>query len=207
MKGWHYISEYIKLSSPWRTSDPIRLIAAGGACAVLLLRNRDRTRNIDFYTPNPSHLEEIHRAKRAAEINADMQDMPLDWLRSAKMISYVENNDGCEHLFANSVSLKEFLFRSEVLEVFAADWRYQLVGKMNRAVQERYNGSESSTRAGDDLSDAIAIIRLMVSRNGGRPIPRQSLITWYFYGPGLEESDIDWINEEYQANYGVVGIT
>jgi len=91
--------------------------------------------------------------------------------------------------------------------VYAADWRYQLVGKIVRAYQiSQLSGThQAEERTGKDLSDAVSIMRHLISRHG-RPLLKVELLTWYADGPTLEDAEIAYVNTEYKHLNGMVGI-
>jgi len=108
------------------------------------------------------------------------------------MIAFVMNVPGCENLYQNSIDAGVVLFKSDSLEVYAADWRYQLVGKIVRGYQlSTMNETvQAQDRLGKDLADAVSILHLLVSERGGKPLQKTEMMTWYGDGPTLEDAEI-----------------
>jgi len=156
--GFSLLAEYIRRAAPWRAThcEPIKIIVAGGACSVLWLKNRQQTQDIDFFHPDADILREVLEAKRLATLSdRRLQSLPHDWI-NANMMAYVNNYDQCDQLYENSIRMGDLLLKSSVLEVYVADWRYQLVGKITRAGEDRDNNYLHGLKR--DLDDAVEIL-------------------------------------------------
>ena len=202
MIGLEHISTYLGKMQVGMTT---HIVCSGGACSVIYLKNRSTTHDIDFFTPNVEVIEAVMEAKEKAP-DYIKDTWPSDWI-NAEMIAFVSNRPGCETLYQNSIDCEVILFKSDSLVVYAADWRYQLVGKIVRAYQiSQLSGThQAEERTGKDLSDAVSIMRHLISRHG-RPLLKVELLTWYADGPTLEDAEIAYVNTEYKHLNGMVGI-
>lgn len=132
-------------------------------------------------------------------------------LCNSEMLAFVNNRDGCENLYEESIQEGVLMFASDALEVYAADWRYQLVGKMARAnenkllLEEGEGHYDATHREGKDLTDALSILHELIKKNGG-PLKKTEIRTWYSSGPALDDTEIGYVNEEYVKKHGVAGI-
>lgn len=192
------------------------------------MKNRTKTEDIDYFgdentiravstyhdnvslNPDVSKVLQISGAKYDAEkLNETPQHWPPNWI-NCEMIAHILNLEGCENLYQTSIAEGIKMFESKSLEVYAADWKYQLVGKIvrahdNKVVYDTERRYFNESRDGKDLADAVAILRLMVKKNG-RPLRLTDLRTWYYYGPGLKDDAIAYVNAEYQKKYDALGI-
>ena len=180
-------------------------MCSGGACSVILLKNRSATHDIDFFSTNPEVIEAVMEAKNSAP-NSIKNEWPSDWI-NAEMIGFVSNQAGCETLYQDSIDANVILFQSESLVVYAADWRFQLAGKIARAYQMSQLSTtvQAQEREGKDLSDAVSILHLLISQRD-QLLSKADLLTWYADGPALEDAEIEYVNAEYRRLYGSDGI-
>ncbi|KAG7447228.1 uncharacterized protein BT62DRAFT_919170 [Guyanagaster necrorhizus] len=110
---------------------------------------------------------------------------PVNWI-NAEMVAYVLNNEGCEHLFQNSVAKGIMLYSSGNFKVYAADWRFQLVGKIRRAY-DAYLDHEPSPK---DLYDAVDILHILNVKDG-RNQRSSDMKKWYYYGYRMGSKEVD----------------
>lgn len=215
--GFKYLSKYLRINNPRLIGSPLTIIVSGGTCSVLYLRNRcvlggcssiqhltwrrSSTFDIDFFAHTADELREVLAAKRGAA--NDMRAYHTNWL-SAQMVSYIVDNPACDKLYDESVAQNAVLYQSDVLRVLAADWRFQLVAKIARA-HERGQLPEH-LQFGKDMADAVSILRVLVSQNGGAPIAADAIRTWYAFGPKLADEEIVSADAAYVAVYGEPGI-
>ncbi|KAF9462697.1 hypothetical protein BDZ94DRAFT_1309405 [Collybia nuda] len=173
---------------------------SGGATSVIILGNRTSTKDVDFISSRPEEFNEICDAKY--EATQELKTYPGDWLNS-DMIAYVHGEPDCDKLFENSVNMGEIMYQSDVIVAYVADWRFQLVGKIQRC----YMVAQSDGSDTRHLSDAIYILILLVTRNGG-PLSIAMIRTWYAIGPLLTMKELTFIDNCYQRHLGVVsGLT
>lgn len=201
LRGFKYLSKYLRINNPRLIGSPLTIIVSGGTCSVLYLRNRSSTFDIDFFAHSADELREVLAAKRGAA--NDMRAYHTNWL-SAQMVSYIVDNPACDKLYDESVAQNAVLYQSDVLRVLAADWRFQLVAKIARA-HERGQLPEH-LQFGKDMADAVSILRVLVSQNGGAPIAADAIRTWYAFGPKLADEEIVSADAAYVAVYGEPGI-
>ncbi|KAH7102935.1 hypothetical protein BKA62DRAFT_655516 [Auriculariales sp. MPI-PUGE-AT-0066] len=199
----HDIIHGLKALSKYIPQDPsykglqIPIVVSGGTCSVLFLKSRKSTLAIDYFTCNPDHIQIIGDAARMAN-RRETARHPYAWM-NPDMLGFVANNEGCETVFDDSVRQGEVLFESPSLVVYAADWRFQLVGKMQRAYADADDEAQQ-----DDLADAVSILHLLVQRRGGDSIAKEELRRWYSYGLSMEEAEFALVATAYKARHGVV---
>ncbi|KAF5325390.1 hypothetical protein D9619_009885 [Psilocybe cf. subviscida] len=169
-----------------REKRQIRIICSGGVCAVAYLRSRATTKDIDFYTPHPDDSREITYARY--ELN--MHDArgraryPDGWI-NCEMGAHINNLKGGEVLFANSVKNGVVLYTGEHLVVYAADWKFQFVGKVKRAFDNlEYAQEVGEIRTLDtdkDFGDALHFLN-QIMRPRNTPLALVDIKNWYNYG-------------------------
>lgn len=183
----------------------IRIICSGGACAVAYLRTRPTTKDIDFYTPSPEDSREITYAR----YELDMYDSrsraryPDGWI-NCEMGAHVNNLRGADVLFANSVKHGPVLFKGEYFVVYAADWKFQFVGKVKRAFDNleyaQEEGKTANLDADKDFKDAIAFLhQILLSRRS--PLTLANIKTWYNYGYFVTHEMVKMVNACYARRY------
>ncbi len=117
------------------------------------------------------------------------------------MVAYVLNNEGCERLFQNSVAQGIMMYSSANFKAYAADWRFQLVGKIRRAY-DAYLDHEPSPK---DLYDAVDILHILNVKDG-RNQRSSDMKKWYYYGYRMGPREVEYINEAYWQKFGRIGI-
>ncbi|KAJ7666679.1 hypothetical protein DFH06DRAFT_1322650 [Mycena polygramma] len=116
------------------------------------------------------------------------------WI-NAEMVAHI-NIPTSDQLLANSIAQNVLIYNSANLQLFAADWRYQIVGKMKRALDYK---------DWKDISDAVDILHELNAGSGGTQ--RLALMKeWYEYGAMLTTEHLDFINKAYRKKYGTLGI-
>lgn len=193
--------------NPNRFTDPISIVVSGGTVSVLILRNRSATKDVDYFNLDHAVISELSAAQAELEDRA-LKGLPRDWI-NAEMIAFVYNNQGCEHLFENSLQQNVVLFQSPTLRAYVADWKYQIVGKITRAYQQMQlfqmftpdvDGLANAISTRElNLMDAVYILRYLVEQRQGEQLNFSEMQTWYFYGPALEPDEIDFVNKAYCA--------
>lgn len=142
-------------------TEPIKIVVTGGALSVIYWKNRDTTKDINFLTEYSDSLEKVMAAKEAAAEGT--RHYPPNWV-NAKMGSFINQVLGCEELVPTSIKTGIMLFSSVTLQVYVADWRYQLVNKIQRAYQlvKLDQESELSAAIERNLDDALSILYLTI---------------------------------------------
>lgn len=166
----------------------------------MLLKNRHLTKDIDFFTPNPDHIEMISGAQHS--LSKDLRARwPKNWI-NAEMTAFILQ-PGCEKVYEHSLQQDCILYQSPVLRVVAADWKYQLVCKIIRAygMRQSANTVQAAERNGKDLDDALAILQFLVSRFQ-HPVQKNDFETeaWY-HGSAISEEEFAFINDAYVARF------
>ncbi|KAK0463094.1 uncharacterized protein EV420DRAFT_1639179 [Desarmillaria tabescens] len=195
LQGFDFISRWLH---EYRPGKEFRIVVSGGTCSVLLLRNRTSTRDIDIYCDDAIQLQDVLAAGRACPNSVHW---PVNWI-NAEMVAYVLNNEGCERLFQNSVAQGIMVYSSGNFKVYAADWRFQLVGKIRRAY-DAYLDHEPSPK---DLYDAVDILHILNVKDG-RNQRSSDMKKWYYYGYRMGPKEVEYINEAYWQKFGRIGIS
>ncbi|KAJ7187156.1 hypothetical protein C8R46DRAFT_1207123 [Mycena filopes] len=190
MKGLNFISEWLDHNKPGET---FQIVVAGGTCSVLLFKNRDKTKDVDIFSPDATVLRDVLQAGRRYTQTGGLSD--ADWI-NAEMIAHISGLRGSDQLLTNSITQNVLLYDSPSLQVFAADWKYQAVGKIKRALD--YKDSK-------DISDAVEIVRRL-NRQSGHLQSLAEMQTWYEYGALLTTKHLEFINAAYNQKYGTLGI-
>ncbi|KAF8957522.1 hypothetical protein BDZ97DRAFT_1762907 [Flammula alnicola] len=224
------LSDKIALNNPARLArggpGPVKIVVSGGACVVVCLQTeREVTKDINFIA-DPDDVtrnakgenvtDEVLTAKYAA--TKELNDYPPEWI-NADLVAHVYNLDGCETLFRDSVQRDQLMFRTPALEVYAADWRYQLVAKIRRAFQEktrldgeprfRYDQAAFNHAVNTEihLHDAVDILRFYIAtRNNGHPLKFSTIRTWYHDGHLVKTVEVEYINYFYRCVCRNLGI-
>ncbi|KAF8889744.1 hypothetical protein CPB84DRAFT_1785313 [Gymnopilus junonius] len=107
----------------------------------------------------------------------------------------------CERLYENSIANGIVLYHSESLVAYAADWKFQVLGKITRAYQMELlkNQVQSKDRGKKDWKDAISLLDVLVKENGG-PLDRDVVRSWY-NGSAIEDVEIDYVNTAFHAQF------
>ncbi len=172
---------------------------SGGTCSVLLLRNRTSTRDIDIYCDDAYFS--CKTSLQPGEPVPNSVHWPVNWI-NAEMVAYVLNNEGCERLFQNSVAQGIMMYSSANFKAYAADWRFQLVGKIRRAY-DAYLDHEPSPK---DLYDAVDILHILNVKDG-RNQRSSDMKKWYYYGYRMGPREVEYINERTGRSLGELGST
>ncbi|KAF8157119.1 hypothetical protein B0H34DRAFT_487541 [Crassisporium funariophilum] len=198
--AFNHISKELEKQVP---DQVVQILVSGGTCSVMYHRNRNSTKDIDFFIPDPTLIEII--AGSQASLPRDLrQRWPENWI-NAEMAGYAMM-PGCEDLYANSIANNVVLYQSDSLVVYAADWKFQLIGKIMRAYQMESlkEHVQSMDRTGKDLKDAISILQILIKENNG-PLDGSVLRSWY-NGSAVEDVEIEFVNKAYRAQFNVDAI-
>ncbi|PPQ69037.1 hypothetical protein CVT26_003746 [Gymnopilus dilepis] len=184
-------------------SQTIRIIVSGGTCSVLYHKNRESTKDIDFFIPDPEVIEAISSCQETLPRHLK-QLWPENWV-NAEMAGFAMMPN-CEGLYENSIANDVVLYRSEALLAYAADWKFQLIGKIMRAYQMALlkDQMQSRDRGKKDLTDAISLLDLLIKENGG-PLDRSAIRSWY-NGSAIEDAEIDYVNAAFQERFRFIPI-
>ncbi|PPQ88421.1 hypothetical protein CVT25_011223 [Psilocybe cyanescens] len=192
-----------ELAGTQASGQAVRILVSGGTCSVMYFGNRDKTKDIDFFIPDPALIEMI--AGSQASLPFDLQKRwPENWI-NAEMAGFAMM-PGCEDLYKNSIANNVVLYQSDTLVAYAADWRFQLIGKITRAYQMELlkEQLQSRDREGKDLKDAVSLLQILITQNNG-PLDRNVVRSWY-NGSALEDVEIEFVNKEYRAKFNVDAI-
>lgn len=176
---------------------PIKLLSAGGFVAVSHLRNRHATEDIDYIIdPNIENLGKIKEKLQKAILTVALKrKISEEWI-NARMEIFAVGGTKLQ-LFQESVEQQVILWRGKNLVIYAVKWEWSLARKLKRIGSERREV---------DVSDAVAILKIMVDKNGG-PLRRETMKGWntIVYTP-IEDSVLDMVAERFSSKYGFPGI-
>ncbi|KAH9487105.1 hypothetical protein JR316_0001173 [Psilocybe cubensis] len=192
-----------ELTDKTTSAQAVNIVVAGGTCSVMYFGNRDKTKDIDFFIPDPELMGIIAGAQ--ATLPPDLrQRWPVNWI-NAEMAGFAMM-PGCEDLYKNSVANNVVLYQSDTLVAYAADWKFQLIGKITRAYQmEQLNEHvQSKDRERKDINDAISLLQILITENNA-PLDRNVIRSWY-NGSALDNVEIEFVNKEYRARFSVDAI-
>ncbi|KAF9484053.1 hypothetical protein BDN70DRAFT_952887 [Pholiota conissans] len=208
INGLRCISDKMKELHPSRHENPVQIIVSGGAVAVLILRIRKATDDVDYFVIDPDNNSALYDAKYAAASDPRLQGYSRKWI-NADMVAHILNHAGCETLFDDSIRMNLLLFQSDFLRVYVADWRFQLVGKIKMAFERRTallieleedpDVLAEALETEVNIIDAAYILNVLIDRtNNGQPLRLSAVITWYYYGALITDEEITHTNSFYQ---------
>lgn len=176
---------------------PIRVLTAGGFLAVTYLKNRDSTGDLD-YLIEPEYVgdQEIQRALDDAVRNVALRLRYNDeWMNDA--MSIFVTRKARQDLFERALRDGVTLFKGEHLEVLAAPIEWALERKLRRI-----HGTSRNRKAESDMSDAVAILKYLRTRNDG-PLDLESIRTMNVNGFDIlpDEGTMQKVADEYRRVY------
>lgn len=176
---------------------PIRVLTAGGFLAVTYLKNRDSTGDLD-YLIEPEYVgdQEIQRALDDAVRNVALRLRYNDeWMNDA--MSIFVTRKARQDLFERALRDGVTLFKGEHLEVLAAPIEWALERKLRRI-----HGTSRDRKAESDMSDAVAILKYLRTRNDG-PLDLESIRTMNVNGFDIlpDEGTMQKVADEYRRVY------
>lgn len=185
-------------SDPWLVAfAPIRVLTAGGFLAVSYLKNRDSTGDLD-YLMDPEYVgdEDIQRALDTAVRNVALRLRYNDeWMNDAMSIFVTKKSR--QVLFERALSDGLTLFKGEHLEVLAAPIEWALERKLRRI-----HGARTDRKVEMDMSDAVAILKHLRTRNNG-PLDLEAIRTMNVNGFDVlpDYRTMQKVAEEYRREY------
>lgn len=176
---------------------PIRVLTAGGFLAVTYLKNRDSTGDLD-YLIEPEYVgdQEIQRALDDAVRNVALRLRYNDeWMNDA--MSIFVTRKARQDLFERALRDGVTLFKGEHLEVLAAPIEWALERKLRRI-----HGTSRDRKAESDMSDAVAILKYLRTRNDG-PLDLESIRTMNVNGFDIlpDDGTMQKVADEYRRVY------
>lgn len=185
-------------SNPWLVAfAPIRILTAGGFLAVSYLKNRDSTGDLD-YLMEPEYVgdEDIQRALDTAVQHVALRLRYNDeWMNDAMSIFVTKKSR--QVLFERALKDGLTLFKGEHLEVLAAPIEWVLERKLRRI-----HGASRDRKAETDMSDAVAILKSLRTRNNG-PLDLESIRTMNANGFDVlpDYGTMQKVADEYRRQY------
>ncbi|KFY02088.1 hypothetical protein V490_00654 [Pseudogymnoascus sp. VKM F-3557] len=140
----------------------VTLVAVGGAVNTILLRTRDTTHDVDFFSSDLSHSDGA-LLQEAARIAQAQSTIPLggDWLNNSTTL-YMGRALQVE-LRDLAIQQNDIVFQSPGLKVLAAPWGYAFCTKVDRM-------SKRSARPYDGTDAAVYLNRFIATQNHNRPV-------------------------------------
>ncbi|EEQ30553.1 hypothetical protein McanMca71_000743 [Microsporum canis] len=150
---------------------PIRLIAAGGFLAVMLLQNRTATGDLD-YLIEPEWATDIDIQKplkdAIVKVSRDL-DYNIEWANED--LSLFVTMDARDYLFSKAKEQNIVLFKGAYLIVLAAPIEWALERKIRRI-----HAADRGRKTKFDLSDCLAMLRYLRGQQNG-PLDREHIRT------------------------------
>ncbi|KAK2811279.1 hypothetical protein FQN49_008471 [Arthroderma sp. PD_2] len=150
---------------------PIRLIAAGGFLAVMLLQNRDATGDLD-YLIDPEWASDVDIQKplkdAIGKVSRDL-DYNIEWANED--LGLFVTKDARHYLFSKAEEQNIVLFKGEYLIVLAAPIEWALERKIRRIY-----AADRGRKTEFDLSDCLAMLRYLRERQNA-PLDREYIRT------------------------------
>lgn len=129
---------------------------------------------------------------------------PDGWI-NCEMGAHVNNLRGGEALFENSVQNGAVLYNGEYLVVYAADWKFQFVGKVKRAFDNLEYAQEDGRiwdlSADKDFVDAVDFLHQILLTHKA-PLVLSDIKTWYNYGYFITAEMAKTVNLFYARRFG-----
>ncbi|TDL27956.1 hypothetical protein BD410DRAFT_894091 [Rickenella mellea] len=195
VKGLRHVSEFIKKNNSKRLTLPINLIVAGGAVSVLVLHNRPATHDVDYWA---SDDDEMLLVEKAGEMTAAQLDYDEAWL-NADMSTFIDCDPAHCDFEKNSIEQNILVFKSDSLRVYVADWKYQLTQKLMRM-------TSTQNPEPKELSDAVAILQMIVQGMDEKALSKESIRAWYPYGYMIKDDTLSAVQEAYMSKFPMAGL-
>ncbi|KAJ5647041.1 hypothetical protein N7490_003413 [Penicillium lividum] len=177
---------------------PIRVITTGGFLAVSFFQNRDSTKDVDYLIDSEYEREKkIRQALDTAILKiSDQLSYNRKWMNN-DMAIFVSGPTR-RALFHKALEQNITLFNGERLEVLAIPIEWALETKIRRI-----SGSKTHRKIVNDMSDALAFLRYLRTRDNG-PLDMESIRT--MNSNGFDALPDDWtmrrVASEYRKKYG-----
>ncbi|KAI9760321.1 MAG: hypothetical protein M4579_001725 [Chaenotheca gracillima] len=188
-----YVAEYMS-----GNRQEITLITVGGAVNTILLRSRETTHDVDFFSSGLK-LAQSNLLRAASQNAAARSSIPLgaNWLNNSTVL-YIGQALQRE-LEAEAREQNEVVFGQPGLVVLAAPWRYALCGKIDRLSKRE--------RRPYDLRDAATYLNRYIGRHGVRTVPAAQIRQWCArYDKMFSESVVRELDVEFYRMYRKKGV-
>ena len=173
-------------------------MSTGGFLAVAYFKNRESTVDLDYcLDPELFDNEDVKEDIRiATESVAGQLVYPSSWFNDEMTI--FAHRSIRPKLFQDSLDQDIVLWQGKRLTIYAVQFEWALERKIRRLSYASSGRSYSS-----DISDAVAILHVLVERNGGRPLDREHIRQLNRNGFDVlpDELTLDVIEHIYQQTY------
>jgi len=176
-----------------------RVITVGGAVNTVLLRSRQTTHDVDFFSEDGTAQVNllIHEAARDAN-RRRRGTLGSSWFNNSTQL-YM-GRERAEELASAAIEQNEMVYnglndRGHGLQVFAASWEYALCGKMNRLTE----GDERAY----DLNDALEYLVRYFQKTGHQSIAAGAIKQWCArWGKQVTDEVLRRLDEAFLRKYG-----
>ncbi|OBT95623.1 hypothetical protein VE01_05916 [Pseudogymnoascus verrucosus] len=202
-EGLELLDAKLDESELLRVVAPIRIICTGGFLAVSYLKSRVSTVDLDYcLDPELYDNEDVKEDIRiAAESVAIQLTYPDDWFND-EMTIFTKRSTRPK-LFQESLDQGVVLWQGKRLIIYAIKFEWALETKLRRL-----SYASAPRNYSIDMSDAVAILNVLVERNGGQPLDREFIrgLNWNGFDVLPTEGTLDAIARTYQQTYNKDGL-
>ncbi|KAJ6525062.1 hypothetical protein DFH09DRAFT_1416785 [Mycena vulgaris] len=114
--GVDYIATWLDDERPGKDFE---IVVAGGTVSVLLFKNRDKTKDVDIFSPDDTVLRDVLQAGR--EYTRENR-LPTSWI-NAEIVAHINGLHHNDRLLSNSITQGVVIYRYSAfgLVVYAAN--------------------------------------------------------------------------------------
>lgn len=176
-----------------------RVVTVGGAVNTVLLRSRDTTNDVDFFSEDGTAQVNLLIHEAAKDANRKRRGaLGAAWFNNSTQL-YM-GRERARELASAAVDQNEVVYnglngRGHGLQVYAAPWEYALCGKMNRLTE----GGERAY----DLNDALEYLVKYFEKTGHRSIAAATIKQWCArWGKQVNDQILRRLDEAFLRKYG-----
>lgn len=203
-RPWPFPSAFKKIAEKLRDQAPDQLpyniVLVGGAVSVLS-NIRTATEDIDFFMAGQDDSDDqMARLEEVAEGIANELGLSQSFMNSN--VRLFINNRVFEPAIERTWTQNQRVFQSRELNVFVADYGYQLVSKLERISMKIRDRQAVLPK---DLTDATFYLHSLIKKKN--KIARGDVVGLYpsdGYTPYILDESLDMLEANYQTTYGEV---
>lgn len=176
-----------------------RVITVGGAVNTVLLRSRQTTNDVDFFSEDGTARVNLLIHEAAKDANKRRRGaLGAAWFNNSTQL-YM-GRERAQELASAAIQQNEIVYnglnsRGHGLQVFAASWEYALCGKMNRLTE----GGERAY----DLNDALEYLVKYFQKTRHRSIAAATIKQWCaHWGKQVTDEVLRRLDEAFLRKYG-----
>lgn len=149
----------------------ITIVTVGGAVNAILLRSRNSTEDVDFFTARLSNAEMNLLNNAIAHVCNSMPPGAIgrEWLNN-RIINLLNAPGLRERLFQMAVEQNQIVFQQPGLTVLAAPWKFMFAAKIDRMT--------TSTWRKYDATDAAHFLHQYIRAHDGRRVTLELMDQW-----------------------------